>query len=130
MKSHKLTIQINRPVPEVFEFVTNPDNTPKWIDFIKEERTNEWPPRLGTIYKNQDRTGEWRDLEMTEFEQDKMFVMSNRKTGYKVRYTLTPVDGNSIKLEYYEWTESGKLDDPFTQDALEKLKSVLEEGNT
>ena len=126
MKTHRLTIRINRPADEVFEFVTNPANTPKWIDFISQEETNEWPPKLGTIYKNQDRAGEWRDLEMTAFERDKMFVMSNHKTGYHVRYTLTQLGDGSTEIEYYEWMDNGELDEPFSLEPLEKLKSILE----
>lgn len=125
MKTQKLTIRIKRPATEVFDFVTDSKNTPKWIDFIAKEETNEWPPRLGTVYHNQDSAGVWQDLEMTEFEQDKMFVMTNRKTGYNVRYTLTPTDSGT-KLEYYEWMDNGDLDEPFTMEPLQKLKSILE----
>ena len=52
MKENIRKIVINRPIGEVFEFSTNPKNTGKWFDGIAEERTNEWPPRLGTIYEN------------------------------------------------------------------------------
>lgn len=128
LHTNTLKIKINRPVQDVFEFVIDPANTPKWIDFIKEEKTNEWPVKLGTIYKNQDNTGLWRDLEMTEFEPNKMFVMTNRETGYNVRYTLRPLDEGS-ELEYFEWMDSGELDEPFTLEPLEKLKSILG-GNT
>jgi uncharacterized protein YndB with AHSA1/START domain len=126
MTTNKLTIQINRPVKDIFGFVTDPANTPKWIDFITREETDEWPAKLGTIYKNQDSTGKWRNLEMTEFEENKLFVMSNRKTGYNVRYALTPAGNNSTKLEYYEWMDNGELDEPFTIEPLKKLKSILE----
>jgi uncharacterized protein YndB with AHSA1/START domain len=126
MKSQKLTVQISKPVAEVFEFVTNPANTPKWIDFISKEETNEWPVKLETIYTNRDKAGELRDLEITEFEQDKMFVLTSRETGYNVRYTLKQANNNITKLEYYEWMDNGELKDPFTIEPLKKLKSVLE----
>ncbi|HVX58372.1 MAG TPA: SRPBCC family protein [Candidatus Saccharimonadales bacterium] len=126
MKSKKLSIQINRPVAEVFEFVTDPANTPKWIDFITQERTNEWPPKLGTVYQNQDTSGQWRELVMTKFEQGKMFVMSSKESGYHVKYTLNPIDDNSTEMIYEEYVEQGELEDPFTIEILQKLKAVIE----
>lgn len=127
MKSKRLAIKINKPRNEVFDFVTDPANTPKWVDFIVEEKTDEWPPKLGTIYKNQDRAGEWRELQMTEFEQNKMFVMSNQASGYHVRYTLKSLDNRTTELCYEEFVDKGELEGPFTIEILEKLKSIIEQ---
>jgi len=52
MKDLKLTIQIDKPAKDIFEFILNPQNTPKWIDFITVDETSEWPPKLGTPYRN------------------------------------------------------------------------------
>lgn len=52
MKHKKLTITIDKPSSEVFEFTADPKNTPKWIDGIIIEETNETLPKLGTIYRN------------------------------------------------------------------------------
>ena len=108
MKVNKLTIQINVPAKKVFGLTTSPKNTQKWIDFISYEETNEWPPKLGTVYKNLDKSGVWRDLVITKFEQDKMFIMTNHTTGYNVRYTLNPIGNNTTELEYYEWMDDGE----------------------
>lgn len=63
---------------------------------------------------------------MTEFEQDKMFVLSQVGGSYNVKYTFTPV-GDGTELEYYEWMDEGELTELFTNEPLEKLKAILED---
>lgn len=126
MKSKELVIQINKPVAEVFAFVIKPANTPRWIDFIVKEETNESPPKLGTIYRNQNSSGRWSEYEMTVFAQDKKFTMSNHKAGYHVNYVLKPVGKGRTELTYFEWIDKGELEEPFTIDILEKLKKTVE----
>ncbi len=126
MKDKKLSIVINKPVSEVFEFTTNPANTSKWIDGIAVEETNETPPKLGTIYRNKGEGGSWNEYEMTEFEKDKTFTLTRLNGDYHVRYTFNPVD-EGCDFEYYEWVDEGELDDTFSQEVLEKLKSTMEQ---
>lgn len=126
MKDKRLKIVIDKPLSDVFNFTLDPKNTPKWIDGITEEHTNEWPPKEGTIYKNQSTDGAWHEYKLAEIDRDKTFVLSEIKGDYHVRYTFRPKSDNSTEFEYYEWVEKGELDDKVTQDTLIKLKEAIE----
>lgn len=127
MKDKKLTIVINKPLQEVFDFTLDPANTSKWVGSIVQEMRNETPTKLGTVYKNQNNKGEWSEYELTEFEQNKVFVMSQKSGSYHVKYTFTPLSENQTELEYYEYVDNGEIAEPFTQDVLQKLKVVMEQ---
>lgn len=126
MKHNKLTIRINKPTQEVFSWLLNPKNTPLWLSSIVKEERSEEPTRLGTIYRNQSKKGKWNEYKITEFERDKLFTFSLNDGNYHCRYTFKALDKNTTELEYYEWVNKGKLEEPFTLKTLQKLKSVME----
>jgi len=126
MKGNKLEIRINRPVSEVFKFLLDPKNTPLWVDSFVKEEVNEVPTKLGTVYRNQDKSGRWSEYSITDYEENEMFEFTAKDGNYSVRYTFHPVDDNTTELEYVEWVRKGKPEKPFTIEVLQKLKSILE----
>lgn len=127
MKQNKLTIRINRPIAEVFKFTTNPENTPKWIEWMHTEETNEWPVKLGSTYRNKSsEDGEWDVYKVSAYEEKKVFELTSKDGAYQVKYTYTPLSETETELEYLEWMNEGELSNPFPQSAMEKLKFELE----
>lgn len=126
MKENKLSITINKSVVEVFEFTINPKNTPQWIKHLEVEETNEWPPKIGTIYRNRGPLGQWSEYSVSAFEQNKLFELVSNDGNYHVRYTYKELERGNTEMEYFEWMKQGELDQPFTQNILVKLKTEIE----
>ena len=127
-KKNTLTIRIGKSIPEVFAFLLDPVNSPKWVDgFIKEE-TSEWPVREGTVYRNLNKDGAWNEYTVTSFEHNKTFIMKMKDGNYHVQYTLASVSEAETELECIEWVIRGTLPAPFTEETLLKLKTILEQA--
>ena len=126
MKRNKISITINRPVSDVFTFTINPVNTPKWIAGIQKEEVDEYPVKVGTIYRNIDSSGKWTEYVLTALEENSLFELASKEGGYHVRYTYSPINDTASNLEYFEWLENGELENPFTQEVLGALKKVME----
>ena len=127
MKDNKLTIIINRPAQVIFDYTLNPENTPKWIDGIESEKTSEWPVKIGSTYKNTNGKGSWNSYKVTELVDGETFTLiSTPDLNLSVKYAFTKITDNSTKFDYREWVEQAPLTHVFTQDALEKLKGILE----
>ena len=129
MKDLKLTVKINKSIGEVFEFTTNPANTAKWIDSVVGEKSDSFPPEIGTTYQNWDASGKINEYKVTQYERSKVFQLDATHQDYKVRYTYTSISDQETELEYYEWSESDQLHAPFMQEILDKLKEVMEAQN-
>ena len=125
MDKNKIKIIIERPIAEVFEFTVNPKNTSLWISHIKQELSDNYPPNVGTIYKNTGDFEKWDFYIVEEFEKNKVFTLRDKDSNYHVRYTYKKLGDNKTEMTYFEWVEKGELKSPFTLKVLERLKEVV-----
>ena len=95
MKDNRIIIRFNQPAGDVMTFYINPQNTPLWLDSIINEETNEWPIKVGTVYKNQDKNGVWRSYKVAALVENKLFELVSRDGNYHVRYTHKPLSDKS-----------------------------------
>lgn len=127
MKENKISVELNKSASDVFLFTINPSNTAKWIEGIKKEETNEWPVKVGSIYKNVDTSGEWSAYVLVGLEENRIFELLSEDKNYHVRYTYTPISETKSHLEYYEWVDEGNLERPFSKEVLSNLKRAIEQ---
>jgi uncharacterized protein YndB with AHSA1/START domain len=52
MFSLEKSIVVNRPIEEVFAFVSNSENRPKWVPVSEVQKVTEGPIRIGTTFRN------------------------------------------------------------------------------
>jgi len=123
MQENTITIIIDKPIEEVFEFTTHPKNTHLWVSFIEEEITEEYPPRIGTIYRNR-RGNSWNESVVTEYKPNELFKLENDT--FSVQYNYKKITENSTELTYLESVKQGILTKPFTKEVLQKLKEIIE----
>jgi uncharacterized membrane protein len=136
------SVQINRPVEEVFAFVTNIDNLPLWAGPVTEaKQTSEGPIGVGTT-QTQSAQFLGRQLETTQevtaYELNKK--LSTKSTSgllpLEVHYTFEPVGGGTrVKLEgnldaggFFKLAEpvAGRMLKRQTASDAQTLKELLE----
>ena len=134
------TIRIDRPVDEVFAFLLDFENIPKWNYYVLEVRQlSESPRGVGTTYHQVRKTDE-QDFRITEFEPNHMVAVKTlpqSSPSFERRFTLYE-EGNTTCFRD-EW----KLDTgrpailerlalrrvkSAVAENLAKLKELLEEG--
>jgi hypothetical protein len=125
MREIKLKVQIKRSIVDVFDFTINPKNTPKWVNSVTVEETNEWPVKVGTIYRSKNKMGDWSELTLTAFEEYKMFTLTKKENNYHVTYVFTPINPDLTELEYV-WVDNGELKEFSIQVLVDNLKRVME----
>lgn len=122
MKTNEIRIIINAPSNEIFEFVLEPENTPKWIEGAGTKTVNTEQIGLGTIYSND--IGEWV---VSDYDRNKFFELSDESIYYSCSYSFRKIDEENTELIYFESHSDGSaLEHPMERKNFEKLKEILE----
>jgi uncharacterized membrane protein len=134
------TIRVSRPIDEVFTFLSNLENIPKWNYYVLEVRkTSEGPLRIGTTY-HQVRKTDQQDFRIIELEQNHAVAVKTlpqSSPGLEMRFTLSEEENSTCirdewKLEtgrpaLLERLAAGKVKSAVAEN-LAKLKELLEKG--
>jgi uncharacterized membrane protein len=134
------TIRIDRPVEEVFAFLSDFENIPKWNYYVLEVRQlSEGLIGVGTTY-HQVRKSDQQDLRIIEFEPGHTVAVKTlpqSSPDLEMRFTLYE-EGNTTRLRdewklntgrpaIFERLAGGRIKSAVAEN-LAKLKELLEEG--
>ncbi|MFH0949173.1 MAG: hypothetical protein V1802_01670 [Candidatus Aenigmatarchaeota archaeon] len=147
IEKNTLTIEIKSPVDVVFEYTINPDNTPKWIPSIIEEKTSEKPVKVGTIYSQKVRSGSKvtkSKLVVTGFMKNRRLDFHQVNGSYSCSYLYKPIEYGirihscsglyepaqcGTRIIYSEENGvGGKLESPMKMETVETLKRLIEDS--
>jgi uncharacterized protein YndB with AHSA1/START domain len=132
-------IEINRPRPEVADYVSDPDNAPKWYENIKRV---EWktpkPLEVGSKlafeaeFMGQDLKYTY---EIKEYVPGELLVMSASEAPFEMRtsykFSDTPNGGTKMELgNLAHDSEMAKGIEQATRKDLVRLKSMLEDASS
>ena len=143
MITTNVTVQIDRPVDEVFAFVADPGNFARWAeDLVKESRqTSPGPVGVGTTFTQLNVLMGRRfvsEMRVATYEPPSRFeyVTTSGPIRFAGHYTFAPVDGGTRFTSVDESEPSGLLSylqpllQPFAQRQitinLSRLKAVIE----
>ena len=140
MLEFKNTIRIDRPIEEVFAFLSDFENIPKWNYYVLEVRQlSESPIGIGTTYHQVRKTDE-QDFHITEFEANRTVAVKTlpqSSPSFERRFTLYE-EGNTTRIRD-EWNldtgrpvvleklAGGRVKSAVAEN-LAKLQELLEEG--
>jgi uncharacterized protein YndB with AHSA1/START domain len=107
----EVTIHVERPVDEVFDFVSDAARMPLWVRYVAEaEWTKDAEPRVGATFDIKYTYGA-RDsditMEVTEFNPPARFAFMTVKGPYPIRVTYTlSADGRGTLFTYFQDAQS------------------------
>lgn len=142
MIEFELTIKIDKPAADVFAFVSDPENVPKWNYFVIEVRkTSEGPLDVGATY-HQTRKNDSQNLRVAGYEKDRSVTIETippSKPEFSRTMEFSEENGQTLLVDRWRLdTGHPKLLQKLAagrvksgvEENLGKLKELLETGRT
>ena len=134
------TIRINRPIAEVFAFLSDLENIPKWNYYVLDvTKRSTGRIGIGTVFHQVRKTDE-QDLHITEIDQNRRIVVKTlppSSPSLEMRFTLYEERNTTLIRDEWrldsgwpaplEWLGTGRIKSAVAEN-LTKLKELLEEG--
>ena len=133
MAGFKKTERIGRPQQDVFAYISDLDNVPRWLPGVIEvEKLTDGPVAVGTRYRETRQAAERKgyvEMEVTAFDPPRTFATSFDQGGYETTYRyILEADGKgtNVTLECAVEADGWKiLLAPFTARAMERFDKRL-----
>jgi carbon monoxide dehydrogenase subunit G len=123
----KNTVVIGRPGDEVFSFLSNFENMPKWNYFVLEVRKlTDGPVGLGSTF-HQVRKSDEQQYRIVEFEPDRTVAVETLSAPHlRMRFALEPEGGGTKLTDEWELQPTGL--GLLAQLAAGKIRSAVAEN--
>jgi uncharacterized membrane protein len=133
-------ITIRRPSEEIFAFIADFRNIPKWNYFVKRvEKTSKGPATLGSVFY-QIRKSDEQFFQITQIEPNKKIVIETIKDEplyFEIRFLFKTIENGTIVTD--QWNLNTKIPNFIekltrskvknaVRSNLEKLKELMENG--
>ena len=123
------SINIKRSIDEVFQFVAEFENVPKWNYFVKNVvKTSDGPVGQGTVF-HQIRETDTQDYHITEFNHnEKIVVETIRNSKPKFRREMTFRDDKTSTVIFDNWILDIGMFGIFDRLVAARIKSAVSEN--
>ena len=136
------TVTIRRPVEEVFAFVGNFENLPKWNYYVMDvQQVSQGSVGEGAVY-HQVRQTDQQDFRVTEYKPNRQIAVettSNSQPRFQRRFVFEPTEQGTKIIDTWkldaganplvQWLGSLRVKAAVAEN-LDKLRELLETGET
>lgn len=111
----ELSVDIDRPLHEVWEYLIDPENVPEWQSSAESSHQfTDGPIGVGTHLRDERHFMGRRatsEVEVTEFEPEQLFTLHGLSgpVRFTVRHRLTPLDGDRTRVDVEAEADPGGI---------------------